>query len=80
MPCASTLSLGAPLRILRAAPGNFVEATAQPVLQFRHRVPDASREYLIETVGSGVALFNGDNDGRKDAVAADRILEVNEPQ
>jgi hypothetical protein len=54
-----------------AAPSNFVETTAQPVLQFRHRAPDASRKYLIETMGPGFALFNCDNDGRNDAVVAE---------
>jgi hypothetical protein len=35
-------------------------------IQFRHQAPHTSRKYLIETMGSGVALFDCDNDGRLD--------------
>ncbi len=35
-------------------------------VRFQHQAPHTSRKYLIETMGSGVALFDYDNDGRLD--------------
>lgn len=48
------------------APANFVEVTAQAGVDFLHQAPHSSRKYLLETMGSGVALFDYDNDGRLD--------------
>jgi enediyne biosynthesis protein E4 len=47
-------------------PGNFVEVTDQAGVHFRHQAPHTAKKYLIETMGSGVALFDYDNDGRLD--------------
>src|ERR1700722_115743 len=47
-------------------PGNFVEVTASAGIHFLHQAPHTSRKYLIETMGSGAALFDYDNDGRLD--------------
>jgi enediyne biosynthesis protein E4 len=47
-------------------PGNFVEVTAKVGVNFLHQAPHTSRKYLIETMGSGAALFDYDNDGRLD--------------
>jgi enediyne biosynthesis protein E4 len=47
-------------------PGNFVEVTDAVGVRFQHQAPHTSRKYLIETMGSGVALFDYDNDGRLD--------------
>jgi enediyne biosynthesis protein E4 len=47
-------------------PGNFVEVTDQDGVHFRHQAPHTAKKYLIETMGSGVALFDYDNDGRLD--------------
>jgi hypothetical protein len=47
-------------------PGNFVDITAKAGVHFLHQAPHTSRKYLIETMGSGVALFDCDNDGRLD--------------
>ena len=50
-----------------AAPaGRFVDITAQSGVHFLHQSPHTSRKYLIETMGSGVALFDCDGDGRLD--------------
>jgi hypothetical protein len=46
--------------------GNFEDITQKAGVQFRHIAPHTSRKYLIETMGSGVALFDCDNDGRLD--------------
>jgi enediyne biosynthesis protein E4 len=47
-------------------PGKFVDVTSQVGIHFMHQAPHTSRKYLIETMGSGVALFDCDNDGRLD--------------
>jgi hypothetical protein len=35
-------------------------------VRFKHAAPHTSKKYLLETMGSGVALFDYDNDGRLD--------------
>jgi hypothetical protein len=47
-------------------PGNFVDVTQKLGIHFRHQASPTSRKYLPETMGSGVALFDYDNDGRLD--------------
>ena len=48
------------------APGDFVDVTAQSGVNFVGQASHTSKKYLIETIGSGVALFDYDNDGRLD--------------
>ena len=45
---------------------NFVDVTSSLGVGFRHVSPHTSKKYLLETMGSGVALFDYDNDGRLD--------------
>lgn len=47
-------------------PGKFVDVTDKVGVHFLHQAPHTSRKYLIETMGSGVGLFDCDNDGRLD--------------
>jgi hypothetical protein len=47
-------------------PAKFRDITASAGVHFLHQAPHTSRKYLIETMGSGVALFDCDNDGRLD--------------
>ncbi len=47
-------------------PGNFVDITAKAGVSFKGRASHTGKKYLIETMGSGVALFDYDNDGRLD--------------
>ncbi|MGA2887137.1 MAG: CRTAC1 family protein [Terracidiphilus sp.] len=49
-----------------AIAGKFVDITEKAGVHFLHVAPHTSRKYLIETMGSGVALFDCDNDGRLD--------------
>jgi hypothetical protein len=49
-----------------ATPGRFVDATQRLGINFQHQASHTSRKYLPETMGSGVALFDYDNDGRLD--------------
>jgi hypothetical protein len=47
-------------------PGKFVDITKASGVQFEHLASHTPKKYLIETMGSGVALFDYDNDGRLD--------------
>ena len=47
-------------------PARFVDVTAKAGINFLHQAPHTSRKYLIETMGSGVALLDCDNDGLLD--------------
>ncbi len=49
-----------------AVSGRFVDVAASLGVHFLHQAPHTSRKYLIETMGSGAALFDCDNDGRLD--------------
>ena len=68
----NAILLLAPLASLAAwqastnTPGNFVDITAASGVRFQHLASHTSRKYLPETMGSGVALFDYDNDGRLD--------------
>ena len=47
-------------------PGRFVDVTMASGVHFNGQAYHTSKKYLIETMGSGVALFDYDNDGRLD--------------
>ncbi len=47
-------------------PGKFTDVTSALGVSFRHIASHTSKKYLIETMGSGVALFDYDNNGRLD--------------
>jgi hypothetical protein len=49
-----------------AIPGRFVDITQRLGVNFQHQASHTSKKYLPETMGSGVALFDYDNDGRLD--------------
>ena len=44
----------------------FEDVTAKLGIHFQHQASPTSKKYLLETMGSGVALFDYDNDGRLD--------------
>jgi enediyne biosynthesis protein E4 len=44
----------------------FVDVTAELGIDFRHRASPTPEKYLLETMGSGVAVFDADGDGRLD--------------
>src|SRR5579871_6943287 len=46
--------------------GRFEDVTQKLGIHFRQQASPTSRKYLLETMGSGVALFDYDNDGRLD--------------
>jgi len=47
-------------------PGKFVDVTSAGGVHFLGQAYHTAKKYLIETMGSGVALFDYDNDGRLD--------------
>jgi enediyne biosynthesis protein E4 len=50
--------------------GKFVDVTAQVGIRFQQQASPTAKKYLLETMGSGVALFDFDNDGRLDIFLA----------
>lgn len=50
----------------RPTPGLFVDATENLGVHFQQQASPTSKKYLLETMGSGVALFDYNNDGRLD--------------
>jgi len=53
-----------------AVPARFVDVTEKLGIHFTHQALHTTRKYLLETMGSGVALFDCDNDGRLDIFLA----------
>jgi hypothetical protein len=49
-----------------SVPGWFVDTTAKTRVNFRGQASHTAKKYLLETMGSGVALFDYDNDGLLD--------------
>src|SRR5258705_6111963 len=47
-------------------PGRFVDITTKSDVSFVGQASHTSKKYLLETMGSGVALFDYDNDGLLD--------------
>src|ERR1700733_12592730 len=53
-----------------STPGKFVDLTAKLGIHFKHEASPNPRKYLLSSMGSGVALFDYDNDGRLDIFLA----------
>ena len=47
-------------------PANFVDVTTARGVKFHHFASQTPKKYMLEIMGSGVALFDYDNDGRLD--------------
>jgi len=63
---ASAAPTAAATEAPKVVPGNFVDITQQSHIDFLAQASHTDKKYLIETMGSGVALFDYDNDGRLD--------------
>lgn len=50
----------------KTMPGKFIDITSASGVRFQHLASHTPKKYLLETMGSGVALFDYDNDGRLD--------------
>jgi hypothetical protein len=48
------------------SPVTFQDITAETKINFRNQGSPTSVKYLLETMGSGIAMFDYDNDGRMD--------------
>jgi hypothetical protein len=67
MTCRLLMSLCVLVKVIGGdALGNFVDGTDKSGVRFKHVASHTSQKYLIETMGSGVALFDYDNDGLLD--------------
>src|SRR5882757_5296834 len=60
-------------------PGKFTEISSSLGVKFRHIASHTAKKYLIETMGSGVALFDYDNDGRLDIFFANGAVLTIQP-
>jgi hypothetical protein len=56
----------------------FVDASAKLGIHFKQEASPTSKKYLLETMGSGAALFDYDNDGRLDIFFANGA-RINDP-
>ena len=63
---AAVTNPGSPGPQSDVAPGNFVDVAASSGVQFHHYASQTAQKYMLEIMGSGVALFDYDNDGRLD--------------
>ena len=63
---AGTLVAAAPAAQTLASMPHFVEATGASGITFRHTSGAFGKKYLPETVGSGAAFVDVDNDGWQD--------------
>ena len=68
--CAPKLTCAQAIPTAKAAspliPGNFVDTTSASGIHFAGVASHTSKKYLMETMGSGVALLDYDNDGLLD--------------
>ncbi len=65
--CLAAGAIAAGAGAMARDPGfTFVDATAVIGLSFEHATGAFGRKYLPETLGSGVAVFDADGDGRQD--------------
>ena len=64
-----TFASSAQVKNSRTSPSpqaKFADVSTSLGVRFQHEAPHTSKKYLLETMGSGVALFDYDNDGRLD--------------
>ncbi len=66
VPGAPTAKGSAAAAIGPIVPGRFVETTAGSGVNFTAVASHTAKKYLMETMGSGVAIFDFDNDGLED--------------
>ena len=60
------VNVAPPAKTLPLVPGKFVDVTTASGVSFNAVASHTSHKYLLETMGSGVAMFDYDNDGSLD--------------
>jgi len=71
LPLLLSLSVGAQTAPPKApTPGSFIDITQKSHILFNGQAAHTARKYLLETMGSGVGLFDFDSDGRLDVFFA----------
>src|SRR5260370_21591625 len=60
-------------------PAKFVDVTSSLRVRFQHAAPHTSKKYLLDTMGSGVALFEYNNDVRLDLVVVNGAEIIDPP-
>jgi hypothetical protein len=63
---AGTRAASGPAQAAAVVPGDFVDTTQASGVAFTGVASHTSKKYLLETMGSGVAVFDYDNDGLLD--------------
>ena len=78
---ASAFALGASAQQAGSGAGfTFADATASAWLHFSHFTGAFGRKYLPETLGSGVAVFDADGDGRQDVLLVSGTAWPDQPR
>lgn len=67
---AQASTVAGPAQTDNLAAGKFVNVTGKLGIHFKQEASPTSKKYLLSTMGSGVALFDYDNDGRLDIFLA----------
>ena len=62
----------------KIVPGKFIDITQNSGVKFMHMGIHTSRKYLIETMGSGVAVLDYDNDGLLDIFLVN-VAQISDP-
>jgi hypothetical protein len=65
-PLGVPLSVSPQTPVVQGVPGRFIDTTARLGIHFQDQASPTGKKYLLETMGSGVALFDYDNDDRLD--------------
>ena len=73
LPAQDSASQSAAKQNVASVP-HFADITAKVGIDFRGIASHTSKKYLLETMGSGVAVFDYDNDGRLDIFAVNGAL------